>query len=250
VTRKSLQTEIQRARIKELGQRFPDLPRPLIRSLAQIPPTLFSRVETRIKREPEARRIDLARRWVEVFEAGTLVRNMRVASSRIGNIVGSLKGYSRQDKAAEEQVDLREGLNDTLVLFGYVLKKFKVEVELPEIPAVHCHASELNQVWTNLVLNACQAMGESGTLRVTCGTVGNRMVWVNIQDTGPGVPESLRQRIFEKGFSTKETGKTAGMGLGLAIAKGIIEKHNGRIEVENVAEGGAAFTVFLPTATR
>jgi signal transduction histidine kinase len=106
----------------------------------------------------------------------------------------------------------------------------------------------LNQVWTNLILNACQAMGENGTLRITCGTVGDHMVRVNIRDSGPGVPEELRQRIFEEGFSTKESGTSGGMGLGLAIAKGIIEKHRGRIEVENVAEGGAAFTVFLPTA--
>jgi signal transduction histidine kinase len=206
-------------------------------------------VESAIQHEPDALRAEVARRWVEVFEAGTLVRNMRVASSRIGNIVGSLKGYSRQDRAEEDEVDLREGLNDTLILFGYVLKKFKVEVDFPDIPPVRCNASELNQVWTNLVLNACQAMGSSGTLHLTCGTVGTRMVWVNIQDSGPGVPESLRQRIFEKGFSTKESGESGGMGLGLAIAKGIVEKHNGRIEVENVAEGGAAFTVFLPTAT-
>lgn len=247
--RTAIQTEAQRTRLDELEQRFPDLPRPLLRSLAQIDPALFDKVEAEINREPKHQRINLVRRWVEVFEGGILIRNMRVASSRIGHIVGSLKGYSRQDKAAEDQVDLREGVNDTLVLFGYVLKKFKVEVELPEIPPVLCNASELNQVWTNLVLNASQAMGDSGTLRVSCGTVGNRMVWVNIQDDGSGVPESLRQRIFETGFSTKESDKAGGMGLGLAIAKGIVEKHNGRIEVENVAEGGAAFTVFLPTAT-
>jgi len=249
LTRKTMQTEEQRVRIDELEQRFPDLPRPLLRSLAQIEPGTLKQVESEIRSEPESRQTELARRWVDVFEAGILIRNMRVASSRIGKIVGSLKGYSRQDKSAEDEVDLREGLNDTLVLFGYVLKKFTVEVNLPEIPPVYCHPSELNQVWTNLVLNACQAMGGRGTLRVTCGTVGSRMVWVNIQDSGPGVPESLRKRIFETGFSTKESGDSGGMGLGLAIAKGIIEKHNGRIEVENVAEGGAAFTVFLPTAT-
>ena len=211
LTRKTLQTEAQRTRIGELEGRFPDLPRPLIRSLAQIDPEIFDRVEVEINREPQDRRIELARRWVEVFEAGILIRNMRVASARIGRIVGSLKGYSRQDKAAEDEVDLREGLNDTLILFGYVLKKFRVEVDLPDIPLVHCHASELNQVWTNLVLNACQAMGDEGTLRLTCGRVGERMVWVNIQDTGAGrarvaAATDLRKGILHQG--SRHLGRT------------------------------------------
>jgi signal transduction histidine kinase len=249
LTRGTMQTESQRARIDELAARFPDLPRPVLRSLSQIEPDLFAGFEAAVARIPKANQTAVARRWMEIFEAGVLVRNMRVASKRIGNIVRSLKGYSRQDKAAEEEVDVREGLHDTLVLFGYALKKFSVEVDLPEIPVVHCNASELNQVWTNLILNACQAMGDRGRLRVSCGTIGDRMVWVNIQDSGPGVPEPLRRRIFEEGFSTKEARKAGGLGLGLAIAKGIVERHHGRIEVENVAEGGAAFTVFLPTAS-
>jgi len=246
--RQTLRSEEQRQRLAELQNRFPALDRPLLRTLAQVDPGLLTRVEEEIQQTPKPGREALARRWVGVFEAGALVRNMRVAASRIGQIVRSLKGYSRQDKAAVDEVDLREGLQDTLVFFGYVLKKFEVTTELRDIPKVLCHPTELNQVWTNLILNACQAMGETGTLRITCGTVGNRMVWVNIQDTGPRVPEELRQRIFEEGFSTKESRASGGMGLGLAIAKGISERHHGRIEVENVAEGGAAFTVFLPTA--
>jgi signal transduction histidine kinase len=247
INRKPLQTEVQRERITRLEQRYPDLPRTLVRSLAQIEPAVFEEMAHYVLSNPTVERKELARRWVEVFEIGTLVRTMRVASARIGSIVHSLKGYSRQDKAEVDEVDLREGLRDTLVLFGYVLKKFNVVVDLPELPPIRCRPTELNQVWTNLILNACQAMGEAGTLQVTCG-IAPDCLWVRVRDSGPGVPPELLERIFESGFSTKSAPGEAGsgQGLGLAIARGIIQRHGGRIEVENLAEGGAAFTVRLP----
>jgi signal transduction histidine kinase len=250
LNRQPLQTEVQRERLAQLEPRFPDLPRPLLRSLAQVEPALFEELAYYVISNPTVERQDLLRRWVEAFEVGTLVRTIRVASGRIGGIVRSLKGYSRQDKSVVDEVDLREGLRDTLVLFGYALKKYQVIIDLPALPPVRCRPSELNQVWTNLIVNACQAMGETGTLRVTCGPGDPGWVWVRIQDSGPGVPEALRERIFESGFSTKAAPTTegAGLGLGLAIARGLIEQHHGRIAVANVPEGGAAFTVQLPVA--
>jgi len=246
--RTTLQTEVQRQRIDELAQRHPRLPRSLLRVLAQVEPEILERWLATLNRCSVGSSGEILERLMAGFEAGVLVRNARVAASRIGSIVTSLKSYSRQDRAQQEAVDLREGIQDTLVLFGYILKKFTVVVDLPPVPPVTCRPSELNQVWTNLILNACQAMGEVGTLWVMCGSKGTDGVWVRVQDTGPGVPQALRDKIFESHFTTKQADAlhASGLGLGLAIARNIVEKHHGRIEVHNAEDGGAVFTVTLP----
>jgi signal transduction histidine kinase len=244
-----LQTEVQRERMDQLAVRFPDLPRPVLRTLAQVEPAVLEAFAYYVVANPTVERKELARRWVEMFEIGTLVRSMRVAAERIGGIVRSLKGYSRQDQAELAEVDLRDGLRDTLVLFGYLLKRFQVVVDLPVPLVVRGRPGELNQVWTNLILNACEAMGERGTLTLSGGAEPGA-VWVRVQDTGPGVPPALLERIFESGFSTKKPDDPTkgGLGLGLAIARSIVEQHGGRLTVENVPGGGAAFTVRLPAA--
>jgi len=246
---KRLNTEEQRQRQQTLAHSFPGTPRSVLRVLAQAQPEALADLGRFLADRPAEDRLMLIRRWLDLFEAGGLLRNVQLASDRIGNIVRSLKGYSRQDRSEVGEVDPREGIQDTLVLFGYVLKKFKVVVELPEIPEVLCRPSEINQVWTNLILNACEAMGESGTLTVRCGVSEQNWVWVSIQDDGPGIPEHLRQRVFETQFTTKEAQNKSdsGHGLGLAIARGIIEKHQGRIRVESVLNQGATFTVELPS---
>jgi signal transduction histidine kinase len=244
LNRKSIQTEEQRRRSDQLQARFPSLNRTVIRALAQLEPADFDELEGLVESEPKPQRLPLIERLVDFLEMAVLLRSVRIASTRIGSIVRSLKNYSRQDQASEEPIDLRDGIQDTILLFGYVLKKFTVEVDLPPIPPVRCRPGEINQVWTNLILNACEAMGESGTLKVSCGVQPPHWVWVQIRDTGPGVSESLRSRIFDTHFSTKH-GQQYGLGLGLAIAKGLVEKQEGRIEVGNDVQGGAIFTVFL-----
>ncbi len=245
-----LQTEVQRERLEQLSLRFPDLPRPLLRTLAQIQPAVLEEMVHYVISHPSVERKELARRWVEMFEVGALVRTMRVAAERISGLVRSLKGYSRQDQAEWAEVDLRDGLRDTLVLFGYRLKRFEVVVNLPVPLRVRSRPGDLNQVWTNLILNACEAMGTHGTLTLSGGTEPDGSVWVRVQDTGPGVPPELRERIFESGFSTKkpEDASKGGLGLGLSIARTIVEQHGGRLTVDDAPGGGAVFTVHLPGA--
>lgn len=243
-----LQTEVQRERLEQLSLRFPDLPRPVLRTLAQIEPAVLEEMVHYVISHPTVERKELARRWVEMFEVGALVRSMRVAAERIGGLVRSLKGYSRQDQAEWAEVDLRDGLRDTLVLFGYILKRYQVVVDLPVPLKVRGRPGELNQVWTNLILNACEAMGSQGTLTLRGGRDPDGSAWVRVQDTGPGVPAELRERIFESGFTTKKPGDAGkgGLGLGLAIARTIVEQHGGQLTVDNALGGGAVFTVRLP----
>lgn len=247
-----LQTEIHRERLEQLSLRFPDLPRPLLRTLAQVEPAVLEELVHYVVSHPTVERKELARRWVEMFEVGALVRSMRVAAERIGGLVRSLKGYSRQDQVERAEVDLREGLQDTLVLFGYVLKRYQVQVDLPVPLRVLGRPGELNQVWTNLILNACEAMGPAGALKLSGGIASDGMIWVRVQDTGPGVPPELRERIFETGFTTKklENSGKSGLGLGLAIARTIVEQHGGWLTVDDAPGGGAMFTVTLPSISK
>ena len=116
-----------------------------------------------------------------------------------------------------------------------------------DVPLVHCLPDELNQVWTNLVHNALQAMGRTGMLTIALRQEGGDVL-VSVGDTGCGIPPELRERIFDAFFTTKPAGE--GTGLGLEIVRKIIEKHGGRIAVESEVGRGSTFTVSLPVAGR
>ncbi|HEX3697306.1 MAG TPA: ATP-binding protein [Polyangia bacterium] len=171
---------------------------------------------------------------------------IRSAIGAIRRIVGALKRYSRLDEAPLERVDVHAGLEDTLVILQHQLKSgengINVKRSYGKIPHISAYVGELNQVWTNLIHNAVQAMGGSGTLVIET-TVEDGDVQVAIQDSGPGIPDDVASRIFEPFFTTK--GKGEGTGLGLAIASRIVEKHGGRIRVTS-EPGRTRFEVRLP----
>ncbi len=179
-----------------------------------------------------------------------LLGELRMAGGRISEIVGAVKGYAYLDQAPVQRVDVRIGLEQTLVILRHRLREgvnvvWELEADLPEIEAF---GSELNQVWTNLIDNATDAMDGRGTLTIRAeadpDTDGVR---VSICDTGPGVPDDVRAKLFEPFFTTKPPG--VGTGLGLHISHGVIARHGGRIEVEEPDEGGTCFTVTLPGQT-
>jgi signal transduction histidine kinase len=168
-------------------------------------------------------------------------------AERISETVKAVKQYSYLDQAPVQLVDLRDGLENTLVIMKHKLKHgITVHRDYdPELPRIEAYASELNQVWTNLIDNACDAMGGSGELRITTRNLGKR-VQVQIADNGPGIPESVQPRIFDAFYTTKEPG--VGTGLGLHISYNIIvQKHFGDIRVES-RPGETIFTVTLPVA--
>jgi signal transduction histidine kinase len=171
---------------------------------------------------------------------------IRLAIQSIRRIVGALKRYSRLDEAPIEQVDVHAGIDDTLVILAHQLKssenRINVKRSYGSIPSISAYVGELNQVWTNLIHNAVQAMGGDGEILIETSVQGSD-VQVAIQDSGPGVPDELLARIFEPFFTTK--GKGEGTGLGLSIAYKIVEKHGGKIRVESVP-GRTRFEVLLP----
>ena len=178
-----------------------------------------------------------------------LLGELRMAVGRISEIVGAVKGYAYLDQAPVQRVDVRAGLDQTLVILRHrlrdgvdVVREF--DGDLPEIEAF---GSELNQVWTNLVDNAIDAMEGHGTLtlRAEPDPDGDG-VRVTVCDTGSGIPEEIRARLFEPFYTTKPPGK--GTGLGLHISHNVVGRHGGRIEVVS-QPGSTCFVVSLP-ATR
>jgi len=165
---------------------------------------------------------------------------------RVRHIVQDLKDFSRVD-AQQDWVlaSLQQGIEATLNIVGNELR-YKADVvrDYAALPDIECLPQQLNQVVMNLVVNAMQALGsQRGTITVRSGREGEQ-VWFSVSDNGRGIaPENL-ERIFEPFFTTKAPGK--GTGLGLSLARGIVHKHHGRIEVESAPGQGAAFRVTLP----
>ncbi len=173
-------------------------------------------------------------------------RTIQDAIRRIQRIVGSLKSYSHLDQdAARVEADIHEGIENTLVILEHQLSRgIQVERRYAALPAVPIFVDELNQVWTNLIHNAAQALEGNGKIVIETVVV-NDGIAVRIIDNGPGIPDEVMTRIFEPFFTTKPTGE--GTGLGLGIVRQIVEKHEGKVQCESEA-GRTCFEVWLPHA--
>ena len=170
---------------------------------------------------------------------------IRHAIRRITRIVRSLKGYSHLDQAEVAPADLHDGMENTLVMLHAELKYgINVVRRYGELPPVRVYVDELNQVWTNLIHNAVQALGGEGEITITTRVDGDDVVVV-VAYNGPGIPEAVMPKIFEPFFTTKPKGE--GTGLGLGIVRQIIDKHGGTISVES-RPGETRFSVRLPIA--
>ncbi|MDP2827969.1 MAG: ATP-binding protein [Sulfuricellaceae bacterium] len=175
-----------------------------------------------------------------------LLRESSEGIVRVKGIVQDLKDFSHVDQAEWQWVDLHKGIDSTLNVVNNEIK-YNAEVvkEYGDIPQVECLASQLNQVFMNMLVNASHAIGEGGHGRITIRTgIQDEMVWVEFTDTGKGIAPDNLTRIFDPFFTTKPVGK--GTGLGLSLSYGIIEKHHGRIEVESEVGKGTAFKIWLP----
>lgn len=190
--------------------------------------------------------LDGAVRWLGyALETEMLMGEIEDSTTRISALVGAAKQYSQMDRAPHQWIDVHDGLDSTLVMLGGKLAKLRVvknyDRSLPQIPA---YPGELNQVWTNLIDNAIQAMDGSGTLTVHTDLVEDQ-VCVEIGDTGPGVPEEIRHRIFEPFFTTKGVGEGTGLGLDISW-RIVVERHHGDLRVKS-EPGQTWFQVLLPT---
>jgi two-component system, NtrC family, sensor kinase len=189
----------------------------------------------------EPHELDEVRRIVRAVD--NVLRVNDIAVERMNTLVRSLRTFGRLDRAQLDWADLREGIDSTLAILAHETRDITIDVDYDELPPVRCHPDRLNQVWMNLILNAVHAMPDGGTLTVRASTEADtaRLVFA---DTGRGIAPEHMARIFEPGFTTK-AGRV-GMGLGLLIARQVIEQHRGQILVESEPGMGATFTVLLP----
>jgi signal transduction histidine kinase len=193
---------------------------------------------------------DLAIQWLGTgCSMMGLLSEVRQTTERLTQIVLAMKSYTYLDQAPLLEVDVHEGLESTLVILQHKLKQgVMVKREYsPDLPRIEAYASELNQVWTNIMDNAIDAMNGKGELLLRTYAEDNHVV-VEISDNGPGIPEEIRSRIFEPFFTTKAPGK--GTGLGLHISHDIVaNRHQGQLKVES-KPGRTTFKAVLPVKIR
>jgi signal transduction histidine kinase len=192
--------------------------------------------------------LDQAVHWIGyALETEQLMSDIEDATGRVSSLVAAAKQYSQMDRAAHQWIDVHSGVDSTLIMLNHkigngvkVVKDY--DRTLPQVPA---HPAELNQVWTNLIDNAVQAMNGVGTLTIRTYREDDHVV-VSVGDTGPGVPEELRKRVFEPFFTTKPVGE--GTGLGLDISYRIVVNGHGGDIVLRSQPGDTRFLVRLPIA--
>ena len=199
-----------------------------------------------LKRELSPSLFSLAMQWLGAGCLGMgLLSEVLQTTERISQIVRAVKSYTYLDQAPVLEVDVHEGLENTLLIMQHKLKK-GVTIKrdyAPDLPRIEAYASELNQVWTNIIDNAIDALQGQGEIRIRTYQKEERVV-VEISDNGPGIPEAIQSRIFEPFFTTKAPGQ--GTGLGLHISHDIIvNRHHGQLLVES-KPGETTFRVMLP----
>ena len=184
--------------------------------------------------------------WVaSTLSVATLLGEVKESTRRITELVAAVRSYSQMDRGSIQTIDVTEGIESTLVMLGHKLRD-GVEVVRAYgagVPRIDAYAGELNQVWTNLIDNAVDAMEGAGTLRITTRTDGDRIV-VEFTDTGPGMPPEVAARAFEPFYTTKDVGK--GTGLGLDIAQRIVAEHHGGTIAITSRPGETTVQVRLP----
>ena len=181
------------------------------------------------------------------YNVSELLREINEGAGRMSEIVGALKSYTHLDQAPLQEVDVRQGLEDTLLILKTKLNEIDVELEFEEVPEIMAYASELNQVWTNLIDNAADAITSSGredgtvTLRTSAE---NETVFVEVEDNGSGIEAADVDRIFDAFFTTKPPGSGTGLGLDISYSI-VVHKHRGAITVDS-EPGKTVFRVELP----
>jgi signal transduction histidine kinase len=202
---------------------------------------------TQIEAKVDHGLLDQAVHWLGyALETEQLMSDIEDATGRVSSLVTAAKQYSQLDRAALQWIDVHSGIDSTLVMLNHKIGDVRVVKEydrtLPQIPA---HPAELNQVWTNLIDNAAQAMEGTGTLTIRTSRDGDAVL-VEVCDDGPGVPPELQKRIFDPFFTTKAVGEGTGLGLDISY-RIVVSGHRGDLTVVS-QPGDTRFRVRLPLA--
>jgi len=185
--------------------------------------------------------------WIEdVLTTEKMVEEIEDASRRISDLISSVKTYSHMDRGTDKEVvELKKMLKSTITMLNHKAKqkKIQIEVNIPnDLDEFRGYVSELNQVWTNILDNAIDALPEEGIIEITAENRNGRLI-LFFKDNGSGIPDDVKSKIFDPFFTTKDVGK--GTGLGLDVVHKIVEKHNGEIKVHSKT-GETIFELIFP----
>ena len=189
-----------------------------------------------------------AGRLSTLWEIGATLNDMRIAAQQSTHVVKSVKLLGAQTNRREELIDINETIENTLTLFFQKLKLIDLDTDLNELPYIMGNSGEFVQVWSNLIKNALEAMLSAKTknpiLKIT-SKVKNDQIVVKLQDNGPGIPEEIRESVFNPNVTTKISGMSFGLGLGLPIALRIVQSYSGDISFKSSSKG-TDFKVIFP----
>jgi signal transduction histidine kinase len=180
-----------------------------------------------------------------INEIKSLIAGIEEGSKRTAEIVKGLRNFSRTDENEMKKTNINQGIQSTLFLLQNKLNEKNIEISkvFGDLPEINGYSGQLNQVFMNLLTNAIDAIGSNGKIFITTSSE-NSHVKISIRDTGEGMTDEVKKKLFDPFFTTKDVGK--GTGLGLSISYGIIEKHNGKIEVKSEPRLGTEFIITLP----
>ena len=186
--------------------------------------------------------------WITAAKkVSELLYNIKTSTTSISDLIGAVKSYSYMDQAPIQEIDIHNGIESTLTILRHKLEESGIMVTREydqKLPHINAYGSELNQVWTNIIDNAIDSIGNHGHIKIRTRQEDNQYIIVEITDDGPGIPKDLQRRLFEPFFTTKEPGK--GTGLGLSISYRIVtETHKGQISVSS-KPGATCFQIRLP----
>jgi len=166
---------------------------------------------------------------------------------RVRDIVASLKTFARTNPGDRADVDINQAIHDALKILDNELKyKCTMDVQLKPLPPIYCNISEVGQIFINIIMNACHAIGAEGTIKIR--SYYGDDIRVSIEDNGKGIPDDILPQIFDPFFTNKPLGE--GTGLGLSVSHGIVENLGGRIKVESKVGVGTCFTLIFPIEQR
>ncbi len=239
-----LSTSDARAKAKELQSQLGD--RQLARKAVQMglddPEFLTDWLLSQKKDLPQ-----VMAEWDNYYQMGNFLRSINVCAQRIADLVKSLKSYARQDDESQHMANIHEGIEDTLIIFDNKLKRNTVIKNYANLPEICCQPIALQQVWTNLIANALDAIEQPGEIIITTqySTILDNAIDVIFQDNGKGIPAELQRKIFELNYTTKREGNF-GLGIGLSVCQQIVNQHQGRISVESKSGCYTKMIVTLP----
>lgn len=217
----------------------------LARRMVRLGVTSAEEVRTHLAHIAPAERESHLGHMESFYRIGAALKNVSTCSERIVALVQSLRSYARGTDEVVVDADPHTGLDETLLIYGHALRRITVERQFGEVGALRCRPGRLNQVWTNLLANAIEAMHGKGTLTIQTDNPDPDHIRVRITDDGPGIPQASMDQVFNLNFTSKQGRVDFGLGLGLSISQDIVHQHGGTIAVES-EPGRTCFSVVLP----